>query len=536
MESSRSITILTIIILITLPVVAYPGKIVRTLSAPGRFCTGITFDGSYLWVADYNTDQIFKVNIESGAIVGSVRSPAFWPTGLAWDGRNLWNADFKTGKIYKIDPENGAILKTITAPSDNPDGLAWDGQTLWVSDVKEKIITKIDLADGTAVLTLTAPAQAPGGLAFDGKFLWCSDRMKDEIYMIDPTNGDVLMILDAPGPYARGMAWDGEYLWNVDYQTDKLYRLIRRDDERYRLFDPRRAKITFTHQVKIFGQEGLQNLQAYLAVPEDMPQQKIRSVIFSPSNHTTEQDRWKQKVALFQYGLIPAESTIESVMQVEAEISAIRYFIFPDLCGTLDDIPSDIRARYTADGTKYGTNDPYIQNLAKDITGNDKNPYYITRKIFDFVGKTLEYKMEGGWNVASVVLKRGTGSCSEYSFSFIALCRAAGLPARYVGALVVRDDDASMDEVFHRWPEVYLPNYGWVPVDPQGGDKPSPRDHALCFGGLSNRFLITTQGGGDSEYLGWYYVCNEVYISHPQVDVRIEAFGEWEPMEEVMKK
>jgi hypothetical protein len=57
-----------------------------------------------------------------------------------------------------------------------------------------------------------------------------------------------------------------------------------------------------------------------------------------------------------------------------------------------------------------------------------------------------------------------------------------------------------------------------------------PRDRALKVGNLSNRFLITTQGGGDSEYLGWYYNCHEAYTSEPQVEVRIEAFAEWEPI------
>jgi hypothetical protein len=167
----------------------------------------------------------------------------------------------------------------------------------------------------------------------------------------------------------------------------------------------------------------------------------------------------------------------------------------------------------------------------KKIVGEEENPYWIARKIFDYVRLNMEYKLEGGWNVAPYVLERGTGSCSEYTFSFIALCRAAGLPARYVGAVVVRGDDASLDEVFHRWPEVYLPNYGWIPIDPQGGDKELPRNRILNIGHLSNRFLITTQGGGDSEYLGWYYNSNEKYVTDPQVEVNIENFGDWNPIE-----
>ena len=63
------------------------------------------------------------------------------------------------------------------------------------------------------------------------------------------------------------------------------------------------------------------------------------------------------------------------------------------------------------------------------------------------------------------------------------------------------------------------------------GERKLPTNDSLSMniGCLSNRFLITTQGGGDSEYLGWYYNYNEDYITDPQVKVHIETFGEWEP-------
>jgi len=471
-------------------------------------------------------------NPADGKVIKEIPSPGFWPAGLAWDGKYLWNADRKLKKIFKLDPEEGTVLFEMDSPTSNPSGLTWDGSSIWLSDSKANKIMKLDMSDGTAIQALTGPVKSPQGLTYDGNYFWCSDRTTDEIYMIHPENGDVIMILDSPGPYSQGLAWDGKHLWNTDYQNDRVYKLVHTDDEKYSLSDTRKAHITVTHEVKGFGNGLIRTLETYLAIPEDHPQQKINSIYFSPTVFKQDHDHWKQPVALFKWQNISAATLVQTVMKVDAEISKIRYYINPDKCGTLGDIPGQIRKLYTEDGSKYNLTDPFITKRVQEIVGDEKNPYWIARKIFDYVGKTLEYKLEGGWNVAPYVLQRGTGSCSEYTFSFIALCRAAGLPARYVGAIVVRGDDASLDEVFHRWPEIYLPGYDWIPIDPQGGDKPLPRDKARNIGGLSNRYLITTQGGGDSEYLGWNYNYHQKYTTDPQMKVQIEVFGEWEPKEE----
>ncbi len=527
--------LLTLVILISISisslVFAYSGKIIHEIPSPYQRSTGLTYDGENLWIADYQKHKLISVNPQTGDIIKEIPSPGFWPLGLAWDGSYLWNIDKNQDRIFKIDPANGTILTTISTPSSNAEGLTWDGETLWVTDPRSDEIMKIDLNDGTAVHTFPAPDSDIRGITFDGTYLWCTDRIKNEMYMLDPDNGEVIIITDAPGPFSRGITWDGTYLWNVDYQTNKIYQLVRQDNDLFKLKDKRKAKITVTHTAAIYGKGTLHDLDVYFALPEDNPAQKILSKSFNPKSYNIVQDHWNQSFAHFQYQNEKAEAILESRLTIEAEISAISYFISPDKCGTLKDIPKDIRRDYTADGSKYQINDPYIQNLAKEIVGNEKNTYWIARKIFDHVRKTLEYKLEGGWNTAPVVLKRGTGSCSEYTFCFIALCRAAGLPARYVGSIVVRGDDACLDGVFHRWPQVYLPNYGWLHIDPQGGDKPKSRDRALSIGHLSNRFLITTQGGGDSEFMGWYYNINEKYTTDPQVRVEIDNYGEWEPLE-----
>lgn len=527
----KHLKFLTALLLITtLSIYSYPGKVLKSFKIPYNYPTGLVYDGKYLWFADHKVDKLICIDPSDGKIIREINSPGFWPMGLAYDGKYLWNVDEKQKKIYKLDPKDGTILNTIDAPSDNPCGLAWDGYTLWTTDYREKKIMKIDLSDGTAVQSFPAPANYPQDLVYDGKYLWCSDRMADEIYMIEPKSGDVIIIIKSPGPYPRGLAFDGKYLWNVDYQNDEIYQLVREDDELFKLENERQAIITYTHQVKIYGQGELKDLNVYIATPENLPQQQILNIEFSPGNYSLIKDRFKQQFAFFNYKNIKSETTLNTIMKVKAKISEITYFIFPDKCGKLTDIPKEIIKTYTTNESKYLIDDEYIKDLVKKVVGTEQNPYWIARKIFDYVRNTLEYKLEGGWNAAPFVLKRGTGSCSEYTFSFIALCRAAGLPARYVGSIVVRGDDASLDDVFHRWPEIYLPNYGWIPIDPQAGDKPLPRDQAINIGHLPNRFLITTQSGGNSEYLGWYYNSFENYVIDPQIQINIETYGDWEPI------
>jgi len=310
-----------------------------------------------------------------------------------------------------------------------------------------------------------------------------------------------------------------------------LYQLATRAQEKYSLSAPRESRVEYLWSLTNYGPGEVVDLKVTLAVPENQANQQLLSEVrFSEAPAKTVPDRWGQSCALFEIDSVPPGGKQTLTYTVDARIQTIRWLIFPEETGTPSDVPQDIRKQYTGDGSRYRIDSPDIRQTIKEVVGDEKNAYWIARKIYDHLIDKIEYEYIGGWDVPEVVLRRGTGSCSEYAFCFVALCRAAGLPARYRGSTVWRKDAASIDEPFHRWAEVYLPNYGWIPVDPSRGDAESPIEQVKHFGELANEFLITTVSGGDSEHLRWSYNHHAGYKSRGYCNVVEEEIGFWEPL------
>ena len=529
-----------ITLIMTASLLAGPGSVAKRIPAPSGRTTGLAFDGKAFWTVDRDSDKLYRIDPADGRVLATFDAPGYFCTALAWDGKSLWVADMDftntsaedyCGKIYQIDPASGRTLKVIMAPGSDPQGLAWDGTALWVSDNGTKEIYQISPDDGTTIKTLKAPANDPRGLAWDGGFLWLADRSRDELYRIEPAQGRVIMILPAPGPYPWGLAWVQKDLWVVDYQDDEIAQVAVFTEGAYTRTKERSTVVTFTHDMVNFGPGTVTGLDVYLALPKGRPTQEIMAIEFPRTPDEKLSDRWGQEVARFQKAALKSGERATTRMRVKAKLYDVMYHLFPEKAGSLKDIPNDVRSRFLADDDKYRLKDPVIQKALKEALTRTDNPYWIARDIYDYLHGKMVYKRIGGWDIAPTVLERGSGSCSEYAFVYIAMCRAAGLPARYVGSVVHRGEDASFDFVYHRWVEVYLPAAGWVPVDPSGGDQESPRDQAMYFGHLDNRFLITTESGGGSEYLKWDYNSSESWQADGRVQLRLEMIADWEPLE-----
>jgi transglutaminase-like putative cysteine protease len=65
---------------------------------------------------------------------------------------------------------------------------------------------------------------------------------------------------------------------------------------------------------------------------------------------------------------------------------------------------------------------------------------------------------------AATVLARGEGVCQDHAHAFIACCRSAGIPARYVSGYFYTGDPGEVAS--HAWADAWLgPEHGWLSID-----------------------------------------------------------------------
>ena len=499
---------------------------------PIRFAVGLAVTGEGFMVADRMADEIVRFD-GRGVVQGRIPYPAYEPAALSWNGELLAAADGENGRIYFLDMETGECIRTVEAPLKGVSGITWDtGGKLWIGAKGHEEIQQIDPLDGTTLASVPAPDAGLSALAHDvNGYLWVADAKRDRIYLVDIASGFTACHLDAPGPVVNGLEIVDDILHVIDYQTDSLYR-ARVSDFHGKTFrsDARKGKVTVYSKVENLGPGTLTGGTISVAIPKSGSNQALDHIKWTDgaNMHT---DQWGQQVARYDVEELAPGDWKTAELSAHGTFYTVSTKIFPHRVGSLDTIPADICNTFLADADKYRVNDPYIQDKVKELTAGETNPWIMARKLYEFLISRINYQMVGGWDIAPTVIKRGTGSCSEYTFAYIALCRAAGIPARYVGSVVVRGEDSSTDKVYHRWAEIYLPNVGWIPVDVNAGDKKWQGDRAFWLGGIQNRFLITTRGGGDSTGLKWDYNLTVDYRTTGKANVRVDGFAEWDVME-----
>ena len=133
------------------------------------------------------------------------------------------------------------------------------------------------------------------------------------------------------------------------------------------------------------------------------------------------------------------------------------------------------RERLLAPTAVLASDHPKITGLAETITAGESKPRERAARLASWVHGRLRKSHASNASTALEVLSNGAGDCTEHAMLFVALARAAGIPAQEVGGIAYIGDEAQLFG-WHAWAEIH-DGERWISVDPTWNQLPVDPSH-----------------------------------------------------------
>ena len=126
-------------------------------------------------------------------------------------------------------------------------------------------------------------------------------------------------------------------------------------------------------------------------------------------------------------------------------------------------VSAEERKRALAVTSSIDSDNPELSALARQVTRTASTPRKKIDEIVHWVYGNLDKSLSTNLTVASQVLDKRVGDCTEHTILLVAMARAVGIPAREVSGLIYMGDQ-HQSFGWHAWAEVELDGR-WVGVD-----------------------------------------------------------------------
>jgi hypothetical protein len=221
-------------------------------------------------------------------------------------------------------------------------------------------------------------------------------------------------------------------------------------------------------------------ITAYVPFPKDWPEQEVKVVAEDLSHGaklTYQTEEGTVKLMKVTINSLPAGQQAKAVITFEIRRSAILPpqntdgYALPDL----KKLDRSMQV-YLTPSPKIESHDAKIAKLAKELGADKSKAWEKVEAIYDWVRETVQYK-KGPIKGAIATLNDKLGDCEGMSSLFIAICRAADIPARTVWVPQ------------HCYPEFYL-----LDEEGKGHWFPCQAAGSRAFGGIPELRPILQKG------------------------------------------
>ena len=153
-----------------------------------------------------------------------------------------------------------------------------------------------------------------------------------------------------------------------------------------------------------------------------------------------------------------------------------------------------------------------VAKLAKEIVGDETDPYKQSELVYDYIAKTFPWAGAREYstieNIPQYVIDERHGDCGQVSMLYITMMRSLGVPARWESGWMLHPGESN----YHDWAEVYFEGVGWVPVDASFGryiDAKCPATQKYYSTGMDAWRLAANKGVGKQFWPAKRYVRSE---------------------------
>ncbi len=132
---------------------------------------------------------------------------------------------------------------------------------------------------------------------------------------------------------------------------------------------------------------------------------------------------------------------------------------------------SEYIGRYLSPTKYWEINDEYIKQEAKTLLQDQRTLLDVIKSNYKYINDKLEYDQNKATSEntrigAKEALLGGPSVCMEYADVMISLLRAQGIPSRAALGYANLREIAPDNQVRHQWVQIWVPDYGWLSVDP----------------------------------------------------------------------
>ena len=119
------------------------------------------------------------------------------------------------------------------------------------------------------------------------------------------------------------------------------------------------------------------------------------------------------------------------------------------------------------------------QKLALEVGGA---PLAFFERLSTTLYATIDrqIRIEGAAQTPAQTLATGRGACRDLTVLYLAVCRSLGIAGRFVSGYQGQEASPDGKRHLHAWPEVFVPELGWLGWDPTHGVAAGPGHVALC--------------------------------------------------------